>query len=185
MKKIYFLSLSAVFLAGCVFLSPYTITFTTPDELVIQPETYTLDLALNDPALVYISSYKCGEDDTVEILPVVTDSMLESNVHNLSLSMLSDVEAGALCKVNVTAFDRTTTATSSDSINLYVRMKPEPNYSEEITACGEAGGEWNQCGSACGDDDEICIQVCVPKCEFPDEQAPEPSTDPETEESEA
>jgi hypothetical protein len=32
--------------------------------------------------------------------------------------------------------------------------------------CEQAGGKWNDCGSACaGTGAEICIQVCSPQCE--------------------
>ncbi|MEM4244641.1 MAG: hypothetical protein QW404_00565 [Candidatus Nanoarchaeia archaeon] len=32
--------------------------------------------------------------------------------------------------------------------------------------CKRLGGTWNPCASACGEEAENCIDVCVPKCEF-------------------
>lgn len=32
-------------------------------------------------------------------------------------------------------------------------------------ACEAAGGVWNECASACPPDAEVCIQMCVQKCE--------------------
>jgi hypothetical protein len=125
--------------------------------------------------------------------------MEPSNVHNLSLNLLDAEPDGSLCEVTVVAFDRTTTSNASKTIELYVRMMPEPEveelpidepeivepeYSAEIAACSEAGGDWNPCGSACLDGDAICIQVCVPKCEFTDgPETTETSEDTEGEES--
>ena len=38
----------------------------------------------------------------------------------------------------------------------------------EQSACEDSGGNWNPCASACPDagPDEVCIQVCVERCEF-------------------
>lgn len=42
------------------------------------------------------------------------------------------------------------------------------------TTCADAGGTWNDCGSACrGSDTEACIQLCVAMCECTtDDQCP-------------
>jgi hypothetical protein len=37
----------------------------------------------------------------------------------------------------------------------------------EVTACSESGGTWNECGSACAEGAEICTLQCVPQCEYP------------------
>ena len=37
-------------------------------------------------------------------------------------------------------------------------------------ACAKAGGVWNECASACPPDAQACIQMCVRKCEFPQQQ---------------
>ncbi len=39
-------------------------------------------------------------------------------------------------------------------------------------ACEDAGGRWNECGSACRNqpDAEACIQVCVAYCECTSDQ---------------
>jgi len=44
--------------------------------------------------------------------------------------------------------------------------KDLPPATEE--ACAAADGSWNPCASACPDagSDEVCIQICVEKCEF-------------------
>ena len=55
--------------------------------------------------------------------------------------------------------------------------KPEPiphaeggfdlQFAETEEECMEGGGQWNACASACPDigPDEMCIQVCVERCE--------------------
>lgn len=200
MKKLLLTALASVFIAGCAFISPYTITFTTPEGSVIDPATSTVDLVINSDALAYISVFKCDDNDAVELLPIVSEEMMTSKVHNLSLEMLSGQVAGAKCKVTVTSFDRTTTANSGESITLYVLEKPEGedevvieeevveeelvNQEEAaiIAACSEQGGTWNECGSACDESAELCIQVCVPQCEFPDESVTETSELTTTEE---
>jgi hypothetical protein len=179
MKKIFISLLSLAMLAGCSFLAPYSITFTTPAQSAVNPATDTLDLALSQPAMAYISGVDCEGHDPIELLPVVNANMESSNVHNLTLELLDGYEATTECSVTVMAFDQTTTANSSSTIALYVLEKPAPEveYAEQIGACEEAGGSWNECGSACADDAEICVEVCVPQCEFSEE---EPVEEPES-----
>lgn len=47
--------------------------------------------------------------------------------------------------------------------------KPEPEPSSDLTAavCSDAGGTWNECGSACRTEPEgtMCILMCVQYCE--------------------
>ncbi|MEK7146538.1 MAG: hypothetical protein AAB802_05170 [Patescibacteria group bacterium] len=198
MRIAYSLSLLTLVLAGCSYLSPYSITFTTQDQKVVNPSSDTLDLVLSDEAMAYISTYKCDEKNEVELLPVVTDEMEVTTVHNLNLKVLESEMDGALCKITVTAFDQTTTANAHNSISLYIRTKPvveeptaevpteetpvDPQQEELVqkeNACKESGGTWNSCGSACTDEDEFCIQVCVPKCEYPENE----STDTPTEDA--
>ncbi|MBU0981180.1 hypothetical protein KKC94_00640 [Patescibacteria group bacterium] len=192
MKKILILAAIPFFFAACVLISPYTITFTLDNEAIVDPDSDTLDLVLNNPALAYISDFKCSNSNRVELLPVVSEDMENDRVHNLSLSMLSDQPNGEECSVTVTAFDRTTTATASETIDLYVREKieaeetsvpEEPDYSVEKAACSEIGGVWNDCASPCKDDAEICIEVCVPKCEIPETTNENTQNQPEVSDS--
>lgn len=119
--------MASVFLAGCAFVSPYDITFTTPEDAVIEPLSNTLDLAVNDEVITYISAVKCEGQNALEFLPVLKEDMTPKKAHNLSLKLLEDQKDGAYCKVTVTAFDRSTTSTASDSISVYVRSKTMKN----------------------------------------------------------
>lgn len=60
--------------------------------------------------------------------------------------------------------------------NKPVRVATLPyDASTNELACADAGGVWNDCGSACRSqpDAKTCIQVCVPYCECTsDEQCP-------------
>ncbi len=172
MKINWITFLSPIVLGGCTLLAPYTITFTTPSESVIDPLNDTLDLVLSQPAMAYISEVNCQGYDPVTLLPVVSESMKNSNVHNLSLEVLNSYEPATKCELKVSAFDQSTTSSTMESISLYVLEKPElnveetPDYSDNIQACNAAGGEWNACASSCEEGDDLCVQVCVPKCEF-------------------
>lgn len=135
MKKIALASLLFLVLSACSLIEPYKITFTTPNESVFNPQTDTLDLALNQEALAYVSSFKCEGQDKVELLPVVNDDSEDSNVYNLNLSILKDQKSGVECEINVTAFDRTTTANSNKSISLYMYTKAVP-MAKENEFCG-------------------------------------------------
>lgn len=135
-RIILFLSLPFV-IAGCAFISPYTITFTTQNETVVDPLSDTLDLVVNGDVLAYISTYKCDDASQVDILPIVTEEMSASNVHNLSLALLNDEADGSNCKVTVTAFDQTTTEHASKDISVFVRVKPEVEEVEEVEPEGK------------------------------------------------
>jgi PBP1b-binding outer membrane lipoprotein LpoB len=188
MKKILLTFLSLIILSGCSLLSAYTVTFTTPVNSAVNPVSDTLDLALSQPAMAYISEVDCANHDPVALLPIVSFEMKTSNVHNLSLELLSGYEARTECEVRVTVFDQTTTATSSDSISLYVLEKPveTEEYAEQIISCESQEGTWNACGSACEEGDELCIQVCVPQCEFTKEPIADPIVEvPRTETTQA
>jgi hypothetical protein len=171
MKKLLISLLSLLALAGCSLLAPYTVTFTTPAHSAVDPFTDTLDLALSQPAMAYISEVDCEGSDPVAILPVVNSNMESNIAHNLSLNLLDAYEATTECDVRVTVFDQSTTATTSANISLYVLEKPAIaiEYEEEMLACSEAEGEWNACGSSCDEGDDFCVQVCVPQCEFAEE----------------
>lgn len=189
MKKILFSLFSLAFFAACSLVTPYKITFTTPGHSVVDPVSSTLDLALSQPAMAYISEVDCEGSEPMALLPVVNENMATSNVHNLPLTLLETYAPGTECDVTVTAFDQSTTSSASGRISLYVLEKPVvlPEHSEQISACESAGGTWNECGSACDEGDEFCVQVCVPQCEFPEEELVEESpevtetTDPATE----
>ncbi len=125
MKKILLTILTLAVFAGCSLLSPYSITFTTPDGKVINPETDTLDLVISQPALAYISGIVCDDNLPIELLPILNDSMQVAQAHNLSLDLLTDQERGAECTITVTAFDNTTTSNSHNKITLYVLERIE------------------------------------------------------------
>ncbi len=112
--------LSLTVLSACTLLMPYNITFTTPDNAVIDPATDTLDLALNQEALAYISWVQCDDDGPIGVLPTTRDDVPLSKAYNLPLTILATQEIGAECEVEVTAYDRSTTATSKKSITLFV-----------------------------------------------------------------
>lgn len=125
MKKILFSILTMAVFTGCSLLSPYSITFTTQDSKVINPETDTLDLVISQPALAYISGVSCDENPPMELLPILDDTKQVAQAHNLDLSLLADQERGSKCTVTVTAFDKTTTSNSNKSISLYVLERRE------------------------------------------------------------
>jgi hypothetical protein len=217
MKKLFLSATVLMLLSACSLVQPYSVTFTTHEVAVVNTVSDTLDFVLSAPALAYISSYQCEGSEKVELLPIVSEESVAAKAYNLSLVPLVGKQAGSKCEVNITAFDKTTTANSSAKISLYLYSKPTPvaqlnefcggiaaiqcadaltcnldgsfpdaggvcaasspvseetavipDYSEQIKTCGEAGGTWNECGSACKDPNQICIQVCVPQCEFPE-----------------
>lgn len=45
--------------------------------------------------------------------------------------------------------------------------EPEPSSDLTVAACTDAGGTWNDCGSACRAEPEgtVCILMCVQYCE--------------------
>ncbi|MFA6023599.1 MAG: hypothetical protein WC777_00030 [Candidatus Gracilibacteria bacterium] len=114
---------TALLLASCSLVSPYTITFTTPKDSVVDPATDTLDFVVSAPALAYISEVECDDADDIELLPVITDEMMPSTAHNLSLSMLNGAP-GSECEITVTAFDRSTTATTRSDISVVIFGEP-------------------------------------------------------------
>lgn len=132
MKKLLISTLSLLILGGCSFLAPYSITFTTPAQSAVNPAEDTLDLALSQEALAYVSGVDCEGADPVELLPIVNAAMESKNAHNLTLELLDGFEAGTECTVTVTAFDQTTTATTASSISLYVLEKPVQEEEEVI-----------------------------------------------------
>jgi|GEM_PF-4070062 len=180
MKKTLIALFSLLMLAGCSFLAPYSVTFTTPAHSAVDPLVDTLDLALSNPAMAYISEVDCEGSDPISLLPVVNEAMESSNVHNLTLELLDGFEATTECEVTVTAFDQSTTATTAAEISLYVLEKPVevPEHADQINACKDAGGYWNECGSACDEGSDFCVQVCVPQCEFPEDTGEALSEDP-------
>lgn len=129
MRRLAPLSL-LLLLASCSLIAPYTITFTTPKDAVVDPTSDTLDFVVNAPTLAYISEVDCDDADDIELLPVVTDEMQASNAHNLSLTMLNGA-AGAECEVTVTAFDQSTTATARSSTTVVIAGAEVEEASEE------------------------------------------------------
>jgi hypothetical protein len=127
MRKLFFLSLCTLILASCALIDPYTITFTNEPGEIVDPAT-TLDFVVSQPVLAYISRISCTGADPIEILPVVTPDMEISTVHKLPLTALNQV--GTItgledipCEITVTAFDRSTSYTSSS--NFTVMISPD------------------------------------------------------------
>ena len=125
--------LAPLFLLGaCSLIAPYSITFTTPNEAVVDPAQDTLDLVVSEPALAYISRVECAEQEAIEILPIVHDGAEPQQAWNLGLEALSGMPAGTLCDVTVGAFDQTTTASSYENISLYVLEGPAMEAVEDL-----------------------------------------------------
>lgn len=120
MKTFSIALLSLTVLSACTLLMPYSITFTTPNNTVVDPATDTLDLALNQEALAYISWVQCEDKGPIGVLPTTRDDVALSLAYNLPLTILDGQELGTKCEIEVTAYDRSTTASSKKSINLYV-----------------------------------------------------------------
>jgi hypothetical protein len=126
MRKLFFLpvcALCTLVLSSCALLDPYTITFTNDTNELVDPATSTLDFVVSQPVLAYISRVSCAGADPVDILPVVTPDMEVSTVHKLPLTALSQI--GTItgledipCEITVTAFDRTTSYTSSSNFTV-------------------------------------------------------------------
>lgn len=120
MRRFAFLPLSLVLiLASCSLIAPYTITFTTPEDSVIDPAVDTLDFVVSAPTLAYVSQVECDDADDIDLLPVVTDDMEVTSAHNLALTMLNGAP-GAECDVTVTAFDQSTTATARATTTVVI-----------------------------------------------------------------
>lgn len=190
MKKLLpLVVLASLLLSACSFISPYQVTFTTEDEAVVNPGLDTVDFVLSMPALAYVSTFQCGNDKRVELLPVLSEDKEPEKVHRLNLNMLDGQEPGTRCELEVNAFDRTTTANSTAEISVYVLKGPEDIVIEEPlpvdeeeeneaqVACEADGGTWNSCASPCETDDEVCIEVCVEVCEYPENENTEPATE--------
>lgn len=57
--------------------------------------------------------------------------------------------------------------------SLPLRYGEDVEKMEEYRAdCSDRGGEFNECGSACGPEAETCFAVCSMICEVPEEDAP-------------
>ena len=106
-------------LSACEFVVPYSITFTTQEGSIVNPDSDTLDLAINHEAYAYISRLQCDENDPVELLPVLKEDVSASKAHNLSLNLLADQVDGARCEVTVSAYDQTTTSSSHEEIFVF------------------------------------------------------------------
>lgn len=120
-----FLPFLGLFLLGCEFTSPYQITFTTPEDKAVDPLVDTLDFAVNQATLAYLSSVTCEGANKIELLPVASADAVPSTAHNLSLTVLKDQLPETECKVSVTVYDRTTTSTASKSIDLVIEGELE------------------------------------------------------------
>ena len=129
--KIYFTLATALF-AGCSFVAPYSITFTTPNEAVVDPASSTLDFVVSQPTLAYLSYVQCGDAQAMKLLPVVAEDAVPTQAYNLSLDVLKDEEPGTLCHLEVTAFDESTTSTASEALDVYVLQKPNEEKPEEV-----------------------------------------------------
>jgi hypothetical protein len=130
--KIHFLFASLLF-AGCSFVNPYSITFTTPNEAVIDPAVNTLDFVVSQPTLAYLSYVQCGDKEAFKLLPVVAETALPAQAYNLSLDVLKDEVPGTLCRLEVTAFDESTTSTASEALDVYVLEKAQEEVTEEVS----------------------------------------------------
>lgn len=113
-----YLLLPVTLLAACSLISPYTITFTNTPESVIDPNSSTLDFVVSAPTLAYISGVSCENAQPMVIYPVASENTEVSTVHKLPLDLLKDQPSGVLCDITVTAYDKTTTEQSSESILL-------------------------------------------------------------------
>lgn len=111
--------LSALFLVSCRLVSPYTITFTTPEDTLVDPVVDTLDFVISAPALAYISEVECEEAEDIELLPVITEDMKVKAAHNLPLTLLNGAP-GSSCEVTVSVFDQSTTATAQASTTVVI-----------------------------------------------------------------
>lgn len=118
MRHLTLLSLVLI-LTSCTLVSPYTITFTTQNEQVVDPAVDTLDFVISSAALAYISEIDCDGADEIELLPVVTDEMEVKTAHNLALTALNGAP-GSECEITVTAFDQSTTASAQAEIRLVI-----------------------------------------------------------------
>lgn len=124
---------TTVLLSGCALLSPYTITFTTADGSVVDPSRDSLDLVVSQEAYVYISRVECEGKDAYKPLPIVADDEVAKMAYNLSLDLIADVAIGSHCKLEVTAFDESTTQTTKADIEVYVLEKPVVETETEDT----------------------------------------------------
>ncbi len=132
MKKLLFAGLSATLLSACALLGP-TITFTTPNEAVIDPAVDTLDLAVSQPMMAYLSQAKCEGQEAIEILPVITEDMESTTAHNLPLSILDGQNPGTRCELTVSVYNQSTTTNFSKNIDVYVLAEPvEEVVAEEV-----------------------------------------------------
>jgi hypothetical protein len=191
MKRIAILSLFALLLSACGLISPYKITFTTPSESDVNPTVDTLDFATSHSVHAAVVSTQCGDAPAIEYMPVIGEQMTVQTAHNLPLTMLTNEAPFTLCDITVGVFDNTTMSSSQKSIALYMYEKPVEEvpeeeeelpvdeYAAESLACEEQEGTWNPCGSACPEGAELCIQVCVPQCEFTEDATTnEPQLEP-------
>jgi hypothetical protein len=53
---------------------------------------------------------------------------------------------------------------------VYLSSSANASESDFRNDCRKRGGVFNQCGSVCAPDAEICIQICAFTCEFEDEE---------------
>lgn len=125
--------LPVLLLGACTLISPYSITFTNTPDSVIDPSSSTLDFVVSAPTLAYISGVSCEGAEPLEILPVESKDLEVNTVHKLPLSLLKDQPTGAKCEITVTAYDRTTTDRSSQTIELTMNGIP---LSKEGAMCG-------------------------------------------------
>lgn len=125
--------LPVLLLGACTLISPYTITFTNTPDSVIDPSSGTLDFVVSAPTLAYISGVSCEGAEPLELLPVESKDMEVNTVHKLPLTLLKDQASGAKCEITVTAYDRTTTNRSSETIELMMNGIP---LAKEGEMCG-------------------------------------------------
>lgn len=125
--------LPVLLLGACTLISPYSITFTNSPDSVIDPSSATLDFVVSAPTLAYISGVSCEGAEPLELLPVESKDMEVNTVHKLPLTLLKDQPSGAKCEITVTAYDRTTTDRSSETIELMMNGIP---LAKEGAMCG-------------------------------------------------
>lgn len=133
MNKFISLLVAGILFSGCALISPYTITFTNDNWEVVDPATSTIDFVVSQATLAYISEISCEGAEPLEFLPIVKDDMEVSTVHKLPLTALEGQAPGVACEITVTAFDRTTTAQSSASLNVTMVGTKADAVTEETT----------------------------------------------------
>lgn len=138
MKKLILLSL---FFGACSLISPYQITFTTPEGTSVDPATDTLDFVVSAATIAYISEAECEGAEDIELLPVLTDDMVSKTAYNLPLIVLMGQAPASTCTLTVTAFDQTTTSSARAKIDVVIAGEVPTDENEAAENTEEAPDE--------------------------------------------